>query len=135
MKQRDHPRLQAATPGTTLHEPRLLGTWRSDKARTLAHWRHEKELSAAAREHFASLFGKLTLHYSASHITSIFEDCQDSHPYRVLAQDATSVVIQSYHPLLQRDTLQQIFFEADACYMLSGYNVEFFMRIPASDAS
>ncbi|MES2257575.1 MAG: hypothetical protein V4724_03600 [Pseudomonadota bacterium] len=108
-------------------EKRLLGTWRSDKERTIAHWKYQKELAPEVQERFERIFEKFTLRFTEKHIYTEFEDAKDTVPYSVVAQDAVSVVI-AWHDDRER-SLQQIHFEDDGYYVLSGYNVEFYKRI------
>ena len=108
-------------------EKRLLGTWRSDKERTIANWKYKKELAPEVKERFERIFGKFTLRFTEKYIFTEFDDTKTTAPYLVVAQDSTSVVIE-WHEEKGR-SLQQIHFEDDGYYVLSGYNVEFYKRI------
>jgi hypothetical protein len=108
-------------------EKRLLGTWRSDKERTIAHWKYKKELAPEVQERFEKIFGKFTLRFTETHIYTEFEDTKDTVPYSVVAHDSSSVVI-AWHEEKER-SLQQIHFEDEGYHILSGYNVEFYKRI------
>lgn len=115
---------QAAAPRRT--EPRLLGTWRSDKERTVRFWRYTEEFDAARRKDFERLLGKLTRRFTETHAYGEFEGDTWSDEYWVVDSDARSVVVA------YRDdsaySLQQIFFEKDSIYLVAGYNLEFFRR-------
>jgi hypothetical protein len=115
--------------GKRLVDRRLLGTWRSDKERTLALWKYQKELSPEVRERFERIFGKFTLRFTETHIYTVFEDTRDTVPYTVVARDANSVVI-AWHEDKER-SLQHIHFDADGYFVLSGHNVEFYKRVTA----
>lgn len=118
-----------AAPKGRLVDKRLLGTWRSDKERTVALWKYQKELSPETRERFERIFGKFTLRFTETHIYTEFEDTKDTVPYSVVARDSSSVVI-AWHEEKER-SLQHIHFEGESYYVLSGYNVEFYKRVAA----
>lgn len=118
-----------AAPKGRLVDKRLLGTWRSDKERTVALWKYQKELSPETRERFENIFGKFTLRFTETHIYTEFEDTKDMVPYSVVAHDSSSVVI-AWHEEKDR-SLQHIHFEGESYYALSGYNVEFYKRVAA----
>jgi hypothetical protein len=110
-------------------DKRLIGTWRSDRELTMKYRRFKQELDVEKREQFAHIFGKMKKRFTATHLYSEFDNERLSGPYRVVAKDAKSVVIA-----LQGDTgteLQQLVFENDYYYVLTGYNLEFFRRVAA----
>jgi hypothetical protein len=80
-------------PDKRLIEERLLGTWRSDKERTIAHWKYQKELAPEVQERFEKIFGKFTLRFTETHIYTEFEVTKDTVAYSVVAHDSSSVVI------------------------------------------
>lgn len=116
-----------AVPKKRLLDSRLLGTWRSDKERTVALWKYQKELSPETQERFEKIFGKFTLRFTETHIYTEFEETKDSVPYSVVARDASSVVIAWHEE--KEHSLQHIHFEDQSYYVLSGYNVEFYKRV------
>jgi hypothetical protein len=119
------PRALAAGPRRA--DARLLGTWRSDKERTVRFWRYTEEPDAARRKDFERLLGKLTRRFTETRAYGEFEGDTWSDEYWVVDSDARSVVVA------YRDdstyTLQQIFFEKDSIYLVAGYNLEFFRRV------
>ncbi len=112
-----------------LVDKRLLGTWRSDKERTIALWKYQKELTQETRERFENIFGKFTLRFTETRIYTEFEDTKDTVPYSVVARGSSSVII-AWHEEKER-SLQHIHFEGESYYVLSGYNVEFYKRVAA----
>ena len=110
-------------------DKRLLGTWRSDKERTTKLWRYKIELDAERKTKFESIFGKLTRRFTTTHAYSEFDGEKTSRTYRVVASDAQSVVLSSSER--GRIELEQIFFEDEWFYVISGYNLEFFHRVEA----
>ena len=115
--------------GSQKADRRLLGTWRSDKERTMRLWRFKKELDTEQKAKFESIFGKMTRRFTSTHAYSEFDGETTSNPYRVLGADEHSVVVA--YPNGKASELQQIFFEDDWFYVVSGYNVEFFRRVTA----
>ena len=118
-----------AAPRRRKVDQRLIGTWRSNKEKTVSLWKYTKEVSPEVRERVENLFGKLTFRFSETHIFTEFDELKESVPYSVVAQDKTSVVIAWYEE--KETSLQHIHFEDDGYYVLSGYNVEFFSRVAA----
>mgnify|MGYP006950006047 CR=1 FL=1 len=110
-------------------EPRLIGTWRSDKERTLALWKYKNEVSPETRSRIENLFGKFTLRFTRTHIHTEFEGETSSVRYSVIASDKNSVVIAWHEE--EGPSLQHIHFESESYYVVSGYNVEFFTRVRA----
>lgn len=119
----------AALPATKKPkiDRRLLGTWQSDKERTVALWKYKKDIEPEMHERFERIFGKFKLRFSETHIDTEFEETNDKVPYSVLATDSESVVIAWHEE--KNISLQHIHFEEDAYYVLSGYNVEFYKRV------
>lgn len=110
-------------------DKRLLGTWRSDKERTTKLWRYKTELDAERKTKFESIFGKLTRRFTTTHAYSEFGGEKTSKAYRVVASDARSVVLASSEGGCIE--LEQIFFEDEWFYVITGYNLEFFRRVEA----
>lgn len=108
---------------------RLIGTWRSDKERTVKHWHYAKELEPEKKERFENIFGKFSLHFTNTHIHTEFEGEKQVVPYTVVASDHSSVVIMWHEK--ERSSLQHIHFDGEGYYVLSGYNVEFYTRVSA----
>jgi len=112
-------------------EKRLLGTWRSDKERTIKQWCYPNELSAEKRRRFENIFGKFTLRFTPTHIYTEYDGDRQVIAYSVVASDANSVVV-AWHE--KSNSLQQIHFEKSAYYVVSGYNIEFFKRVAPNEA-
>lgn len=108
---------------------RLIGTWRSDKERTVKNWHYTKELEPEKKERFENLFGKFTLRFTNTHVHTEFDSEKQVVPYTVVASDDSSVVIMWHEQ--GRSSLQHIHFDEQGYYVLSGYNVEFYTRVSA----
>jgi hypothetical protein len=86
-------------------DKRLLGTWRSDKRRTIEEWVYRKKLVPAKRKQFESIFGKLRVKYTRGrvYLSLPHRDWERSQRYIVVAHDETSVAIVKYGPLRIKD--------------------------------
>jgi hypothetical protein len=112
-------------------DPRLLGTWRSDKERTTRLWRYTKEISTENREKFEAIFGKLVWRITEDRWDAEFEDQKWGGPYSVLALDKRSVVVSHPGDPDESAEIKQYFFEPGYMYVLAGYSLEFFKRTEA----
>jgi hypothetical protein len=79
---------------TFAKDKRLLGTWQSDRGRTLAEWRFGKRLTPQKRQKFLAIFGKLRITYTPTRIHGSYGDYQFTQRYEVLAMDSDSVAIR-----------------------------------------
>ncbi len=122
-----------------LHEPRLIGTWISDKQRTLEQF--PEHLTEAQKEKLSSLFGKLRVTYTPTTYTTELDGRTETFPYTVLGVDKHSVVIRddsTPNPdldLLERSTFYKIHFDGPDSYWVttqSGGLVEYFRRVSAN---
>lgn len=110
-------------------DKRLLGTWRSDKERTTKLWRYKTELDPEKKAEFEGIFGKLVRRFTATHVYSEFDGDKTSTAYWVVGSDSRSVVIATREE--DQVQLQQIFFEENSFYVVTGYSLEFFVRVSA----
>ena len=121
-----------------LNDPRLYGTWLSDRERTL------NPFSSDTSDELSTLFGKLKVTFSESAYTTELDDFVETMPYTVLGIDAHSVVIRddlapdADMASLGLSTFTKIHFEGDDAYWLTteigGYR-EYFKRVPDAQAS
>jgi hypothetical protein len=72
----------------------LIGTWKSDKRRTLETCHRYHELAGAKRRRFGSLFGKLVLRFTASRLLFSLRGTEWAARYEVVAQDSDSLVLR-----------------------------------------
>ena len=72
----------------------LLGTWRSDKRRTLQSIHKYHCLTGAKKRIFSGLFGKLELRYSQKYVHVRLRGFEYRERYEVLAEDTDSIVIR-----------------------------------------
>jgi len=113
---------------------RLLGTWRSDKARSIAQWKFSKPISAKRRRAFASIFGKNVWRFRPNTCVGTYEDLTWTARYRVLWADEHSAVVEFKNG--EGTRCHHLFFEGNHFYFAAGYagSVEYFKRMPSNSA-
>ena len=78
-----------ATREMTTHTPntakKLLGTWHSDRSRTLEDWIWRRGWPARKRKRLASIFGHLTLRYTKSRLYSDYKGHKEIQKYKIVA--------------------------------------------------
>jgi hypothetical protein len=113
--------------------PSLIGTWKSDRARTLEFWGFPRKANARARKFLSSsgFFGNLMWKITRTHIHHLWEIAGSSE-YRVIWRN-------QYHAVIRigrrgRYEVRDIHFDGpDRFYMLAGKaNCEFFRRVDAN---
>jgi len=109
---------------------RLLGTWRSDRRRTLKDWVWPPRTSAKARKRWAAIFGHLLLRYTRTRVYSDYQGTESTQEYAILGSDADSVAIKTYDSLLEEDRIYHIHFEGERHYWITlGRQREWFRRV------
>lgn len=113
----------------TKTDKRLLGTWRSDRRRTVAEWRFAKRPTPERRRKFLAIFGRLRLTYTRRCIHGVLGDYRFTHPYEVLAVDSDTVAIRYRDEGVTSEwRIQHIHFEGDHYWIALGRNREWFTR-------
>jgi hypothetical protein len=111
-------------------DKRLLGTWHSDRRRTLKELRFRPGLSRKHRDYLRASFGYLRVRYTRRQIHGVLRDYRFSQPYEVLASDAISVAIRHYYELTDEWLITHIHFHDDRHYWISvGFIREWFRRV------
>jgi hypothetical protein len=106
----------------------LIGTWRSDKERTVAAWGKSPPGSPAFQKILLRDLGKLTLKYTAKRSWSSFDGDASSEPYRVVWQSSSSVFVVSGRK--RSESGQLVSFESPSVYWVHvGKFVEFFSKV------
>lgn len=95
-------------------DPRLLGTWRSDREASLAFASGHSGLEDRTRQFLEQLLGHLTLSFDPQHLTSHLADVpvrsatgvvstlagfSERHPYRVLSATRREVTVSTVDPV------------------------------------
>ena len=111
-------------------DQRLLGTWRSDKQRTLKEWAFKPRTARKYRRTIRDLFGKLRITYTRKQIRWVLGDWQQTQKYQIVGRDACSLAIVYWDPLEQDWRIQYIRFDGrDSYWVPIGWNREFFKRV------
>ncbi len=118
-----------------LYDRRLVGTWQSDRWKTIRHFKFRPSTSRKHRRLFAGIFGKLKIRWGRRRYTWWCEGDEETTPpkterYEIVAMDEHSVVIRIHDFLLGEQTLRQIHFEGDRYWMaVSGNLIEWFRKV------
>ena len=114
-----------------LAKQRLLGTWRSDRKRTMRSWVFPKPLSERHRKRFAHVFGKATWRFTRLFCYGQYEELQWKGPYRILWADPSSAVVVFEQE--DGENCHHLFFDGDHFYFCASRNgnVEFFKKVAA----
>ena len=97
-------------------DPRLLGTWKSDRRLTFKHYTPSYKTTPAKLKKFKSIFGKLIVRWGRQYVYTDYEGMKSKDNYEILGSDSVSVVIRADNDVLNEQRIQQIFFEGDDCY-------------------
>lgn len=108
---------------------RLLGTWRSDRKRTLAQW-HFYTANPKHLKMLRAMFGKLVLRYTPTRCYIEFEGNKTVGKYEVVWSDQSSVFLKNKNDQVDERPYQIVFDSEDCYYLLAGRaNIEFFRRV------
>jgi len=119
-------------PQKSKTDKRLLGTWRSDRGRTIKAWVWRRGWPMRKRKKLASIFGHLILRYTRTRLYSDYKGHKETEKYELLGADSSSVVIRRWDLHEAEWRLRQIHFEGDQYYWISlgvGRQREWFKRI------
>ena len=106
----------------------LIGTWRSDKERTVAAWGESPPGSPAFQKILLRDLGKLTVRYTAKRSSASFDGHDSSERYRVVWQSSSSVFVVSGPK--RSESGQLVSFESPSVYWVHvGRFVEFFSKV------
>src|SRR5258708_37950282 len=111
-------------------EKHLIGTWLSDRQRTLKELRFRPGSSRKSREWLRASFGYLRLTYTRRPIRTVLKEFRSTDPYEVLACDAGSVAIRWHCKVTNEWDIRHIHFDGQDRYWVSyGYHREWFKRV------
>jgi hypothetical protein len=114
----------------TKTDHRLIGTWRSDRRRSLKDWIWKPHASAEQRKRVADIFGHLVIRFARQKMHTDFKGERYSRIYSVLASDQDSVAILHGSSLLDGQSIQHIHFVGDRHYWIAlGRGREWFKKI------
>jgi hypothetical protein len=111
-------------------DPRLRGTWKSDRRATFRHYTPSSKVTPKRLERFKSLFGKLVIRWGQRFVYTEYNGSKFKDAYRVVASDSVSVVVRGYNEILNEERLTQIFFEKNRYWFWTPWGMrEFFRRV------
>lgn len=116
----------------SLHDDRLIGTWISDRDRTLCVMEKRRNLTERQRNWFEQNLGKLKINYTKDDVTIWYNGERDTENLKIAAKDRDSVVLIGRDPFDDKDKLFLIHFEDNDNYWVYsdlGDYVEYFKRI------
>jgi hypothetical protein len=101
----------------------LVGKWRSNEKATLEQMQKYANLTEEQRNIFSNIFGKLTLEYTCSKVTSYYKDSivAKDMKYKIIKREGSLLEIKYYAPeLLGGITTRQITLVGDCYYLPVG---------------
>jgi len=105
----------------------LIGTWRSDKTRTLESWPRSSGTEKSISPSLEDCFGKLAVKYTKKLCHTSFEGNNTRGRYRAVWENDTSVFVVFENP--SRETGMLITFDGPNVFWVhSGRSIEFFSR-------
>ncbi len=111
-------------------DPRLIGTWKSDRRRTFRHFKPSSNCSPRSLNKFKAIFGKMVIRWGREKFYSEFDGFRDTARYETVASDSDSVVVRVPDVLSGEDVLRQIHFAEDYYWIaVSGNMHEWFKRV------
>jgi hypothetical protein len=116
-------------------DKRLLGTWKSDKAKTLAEMRLRRDFKSKQLKVLAPMLGKLEVRYTRTKCHVKLGKYRDSRQYTVLGKDSEGVAILSGSSLCGEDQITHIRFDGRHYWItVRGCYREWFKKVPAPSA-
>lgn len=116
-------------------DERLLGTWQSDRSRTMEEIQRTRKLDDEQMAHLHELFGKMKVTYSKTMIVTELDDWSMTYDYEVLGRDEHSTAIRAISaetPPIDFSEFSVIHFESPDAYwlytQLGGFR-EYFRRV------
>jgi len=112
---------------SSVHDRRLLGTWRSDKRKTALEITARRDIPADQR--LLSIFGKLELRYTRTRCYSTLDGNTEVGRYRVVAKNSSSAVTVGTSSLTGEEFIYHIHFEGRYYWISLGKFREYFRRV------
>jgi len=103
-----------------LPDPRLAGTFQSDKAATLADLRSTGAYTAQKLGDMENLFGKLRVSYSKHFLFSEFEGQTNQRQYTIVTDKPEYLIIETIAPLRSNPVRYRLTFTPDGYWLSEG---------------
>ena len=116
---------------------RLIGTWRSDRRRTLRELRFRPGIPRKKQKTLRGIFGKLQVTYTRNRVRYVLDEYRATRPCEILASDSLSVAIRFHDEITGEWCIQHIHFDPrdpDRYWVSFGWNREWFRRVEGSAA-
>ncbi|PYU59682.1 MAG: hypothetical protein DMG55_13120 [Acidobacteria bacterium] len=119
-----------------MHDPRLIGSWRSDAHKTSLEIAARRDITAAKKNKLLRFFGKLELRYTPTRCYSSLNGQTSVNRYRVVAKDSWSVAVLVSNPIVG-EQIVHIHFEGNYYWIVlgSGRMREFFKRLSSESSA
>ncbi len=115
--------------------PSIRGTWKSDRARTLAYWGFPSGTRERTKRLIRgrTLFGNLVWRVTPTHIHYKYKSTTGSLRYRVIWRNEFRVILRVGHG--SSETIRDIHFDGPSRFYMLGAkaNCEFFRRVKANN--
>ncbi len=114
-------------------DQRLLGTWVSDRRRTLLDLEARRDVPAKRKKGLRAFFGRLRLRITRTRCYSTLDGATDSHPCRVVPKNSDGVVVVGRSLpdwFTKEEQIQHInFVNPDLYWVCLGSFREYFRRV------
>ena len=101
---------------STVHDDRLIGTWISDKEKTICVMEKSRNLTEKQRNWFEQNLGKLRIKYTKDNVTIWFDDEPMTEKLKIIATDSDSVVLLGNDPFDEEAKIVMVTFEDNDNY-------------------
>jgi hypothetical protein len=110
---------------------KLVGTWRSDRARSMENWVFPKRIAAKKLRFFESIFGNSTWRFTLTSCSSTFKKLKFKERYKIIWANEDSAVV--VFTAKGKEICHHLFFEGKHFYMSIGRagNAEYFKKLRA----
>jgi hypothetical protein len=117
---------------STLHEPRLIGTFVSDKDATMAYLEGSGKFTERQIKTFSSLLGKLKIECDGITVTSTLDDYTDKEKLKIIKKTDEYILIEDQ--FLGKPAQSKVIFTDDGYWVVGGIAGSFyrekFVRVP-----
>lgn len=98
-------------------DPRLIGAWKSDADATIAALRKKRPVTEKQEQFMRTLFGKMTITYTATNHTWELDGTVETQPYTVVSRDGDCIGLKTRSALKKdQDEVYRICFVGDDEY-------------------
>jgi hypothetical protein len=99
-------------------DPRLVGTWQSDRAATVEKIRTTRRIEGEALKTLEAIYGKMRVTYTDTSYSAVLDDTTETGPFEVVGKNDTSVILKGYSTLTKRYEFSRIVFADDNTFWI-----------------